>query len=90
MIRKDHPEHSRADIDRSVQLIHKAITNALAKRRRVEIRGFGSFFLSHRPARTLRNPRSGKPINVPERAIPRFKAGKHLKQQVDKKGVPFA
>jgi integration host factor subunit beta len=49
----------------------------------VEIRGFGSFSVSHRPARIGRNPRSGERVVVPEKRMPHFKPGKTLRQLVD-------
>ena len=50
---------------------------------RIEIRGFGSFGLNHRPARTGRNPKSGEKVHVPEKFVPHFKAGKELRERVD-------
>ena len=57
--------------------------NTLSKGGRVEIRGFGSFSLNHRPARLGRNPKTGEKVSVPEKFVPHFKPGKELKLKVD-------
>lgn len=80
-------ELSREQIERSVQLICGTMADTLARNGRVEIRGFGIFFLSQRKPRALRNPRSGKRIFVAARAVPRFKAGKQLRLKVDSQGT---
>jgi hypothetical protein len=50
---------------------------------RIEIRGFGSFALNYRPPRVGRNPKSGEKVQVPEKYVPHFKAGKELRERVD-------
>ena len=60
-----------------------AMTNSLVKGQRIEIRGFGSFGLNYRPARTGRNPKSGEKVHVAEKYVPHFKAGKELRERVD-------
>ena len=67
----------------SVKEILDAIGHALVQGGRVEIRGFGSFSLNHRPARIGRNPKSGETVSVPDRYVPHFKAGKDLRKRVD-------
>ena len=53
------------------------------KGQRIEIRGFGSFKINHRPPRTGRNPKSGEKVPVPEKFVPHFKAGRELRERVD-------
>jgi integration host factor subunit beta len=60
-----------------------AMSEALAKGDRIEIRGFGSFALNYRPPRVGRNPKSGDKVSVPEKWVPHFKAGKELRERVD-------
>ena len=72
------------DAELSVKTIIDSLDNTLSKGGRVEIRGFGSFSLNHRPARLGRNPKTGEKVNVPEKFVPHFKAGKELKIKVDK------
>ena len=72
------------DAELSVKTILDSLVNTLSKGGRVEIRGFGSFSLNHRPARLGRNPKTGEKVNVPEKYVPHFKPGKELKIKVDK------
>lgn len=74
---------SAKDIDQSVKIIVDTMTNALAKGQRIEIRGFGSFDLNYRPARKGRNPKTGEQVEVAEKYVPHFKAGKELREKVD-------
>jgi integration host factor subunit beta len=71
------------DVEQSVKIIVDTMTRALAKGQRIEIRGFGSFDLNHRPARLGRNPKTGEKVNVPEKYVPHFKPGKELRERVD-------
>ena len=72
------------DAELSVKTIIDSLGNALSSGGRVEIRGFGSFSLNHRPARLGRNPKTGEKVNVPEKFVPHFKPGKELKMKVNK------
>jgi integration host factor subunit beta len=76
------------DAEISVKEILEAIGTALARGDRVEIRGFGSFGLNHRPARTGRNPKSGEKVHVPPKSAPHFKAGKELRERVEQSVKP--
>ena len=60
------------------------ITGALARGERVELRGFGAFTVKKRDARTGRNPRTGEAVPVDEKAVPFFKAGKELRERVNR------
>lgn len=71
------------DIDQSVKLIVDTMSRALARGQRIEIRGFGSFDLNHRPARIGRNPKTGEQVQVPSKNVPHFKPGKELRERVD-------
>ena len=77
------PQLAHRDAELSVKTILDALAQALDDGHRVEIRGFGSFSVSHRPARIGRNPRSGEQVAVPEKRIPHFKPGKTLRELVD-------
>lgn len=72
------------DVEQSVKIIVDTMTRALAKGQRIEIRGFGSFDLNHRPARLGRNPKTGEKVAVPEKYVPHFKPGKELRERVDR------
>ena len=80
------PQLVAKDADYAVKMILDAMTDALARGDRIEIRGFGSFALNYRPPRTGRNPKSGEKVLVPEKYVPHFKAGKDLRERVDLSG----
>ena len=77
------PQLVAKDADFAVKMILDAMSVALAKGDRIEIRGFGSFSLNYRPPRVGRNPKSGDKVSVPEKWVPHFKAGKELRERVD-------
>ena len=77
------PQLVAKDSDYAVKMILDAMTDALARGDRIEIRGFGSFALNYRPPRVGRNPKSGEKVHVPEKYVPHFKAGKELRERVD-------
>lgn len=72
------------DTELAVKNILDSMTDTLNKGKRVEIRGFGSFSLSKRPARIGRNPKTGEKVHISEKSVPHFKAGKELRIRVDK------
>lgn len=76
---------TQRDAEQAVKTILDALGEAMVRGQRVEIRGFGSFFVNHLPARTGRNPRSGATVAIPERRVPRFKPGKALREAVDQR-----
>src|SRR5512146_3534513 len=78
-----YPQLVAKDAEFAVKMILDAMTDSLVKGQRIEIRGFGSFGLNHRPARVGRNPKSGERVHVPEKFVPHFKAGKELRERVD-------
>ena len=55
----------------------------MARRNRVEIRGFGVFSVKIRPARTGRDPRTGTIVPVQKKVVPFFKAGKEMRQRLN-------
>ena len=77
------PQLAAKDADLAVKMMLDAMTDALARGDRIEIRGFGSFALNYRPPRKGRNPKSGETVDVPEKYVPHFKPGKELRERVD-------
>ena len=73
-----HPHLQHSEVERVVETIFGEIGNALARGARTEIRGFGSFAIKHREARTGRNPKTGATVDVSRKVIPFFRIGKHL------------
>lgn len=59
-----------------------AIEDALSQGERVQLVGFGSFSVAERAARTGRNPQTGKPLEIPAKKVPKFVAGRALKEAV--------
>jgi integration host factor subunit beta len=72
------------DAELSVKSIIDTMSSSLKDKKRIEIRGFGSFSLNYRPPRIGRNPKTGDKVNVPAKHVPHFKAGKELRARVDK------
>lgn len=72
-----------ADVERIVDVVIDTMTEALADGRRIELRGFGSFAVKERSARTARNPRTGEQVTVPARRSLGFKAGKRLRDALN-------
>ena len=82
LLSKNLENYNEIDINLSADLIQKSIVGTLKKRKRVEIRGFGSFCVRNRKSIRARNPKSGESIELPKRSIPYFRASKLLKQRV--------
>src|SRR5258707_619740 len=88
-IARRFPQLVTVDSDYAVKAICDRMIRALLAGNRIEIRDFGSFCLNYRPPRTAHNPKSGEPVQVPEKYVPHFKAGKELRERVhQKKGWP--
>lgn len=79
-----NPHLRAADVEVIVATIFDEISRALARGERVELRGFGAFTVKRRNARTGRNPRTGEAVPVDEKAVPFFKAGKELRERVNR------
>jgi integration host factor subunit beta len=77
------PHLKPEDIDLMVRTVFAAMTEALVRDDRIEIRGFGSFTARRRRARQGRNPKTGAVVNVPEKRVPFFVAGQDLAARVD-------
>jgi integration host factor subunit beta len=75
------------DADRALGVVLTMISKALGEGRRVELRGFGSFSVKHRPERIGRNPRSGEPVTVPEKRQPYFRCGKEMRERLNGRGA---
>jgi len=77
------PQLLPRDVELAVKTLLDTMTQALAEGKRIELRGFGSFVMHHRPPRQGRNPKSGATVMVPEKHVPHFKPGKELRERVD-------
>jgi len=67
-----------------VNILLNCITEALSEGDKVELRGFGSFRIRNRNPREGRNPKTGDTVQIPAKRVPFFKAGKELREMVDK------
>ena len=74
----------KAAAGRAVDAVVETITGTLAEGDQVVLVGFGTFAVKDRAARTGRNPQTGEPIQIKAATIPSFKAGKALKDAVNK------
>jgi DNA-binding protein HU-beta len=73
---------SKAQAAEAVDAVINSITSALGKGDEVKIAGFGTFAVANRAATQGRNPKTGAPIAIPATKLPKFKAGKALKDSV--------
>ena len=71
------------DTEFAVKTILDAMSAALAKGHRIEIRGFGSFSLHFRPPRQGRNPKTGETVALSGKYVPHFKPRKDLRERVN-------
>jgi integration host factor subunit beta len=78
-----YPQLVAKDAEVAVNTILGAMAMYLVKGQRIEIRRFGSFGINYRPPRTGHNPKSGQKVQVPEKLVPHFKAGRDLRERVD-------
>ncbi len=70
---------TKSSASSAVNLVFDTITKSLKKGNAVSIPGFGSFAVSKRKARNGRNPQTGETIKIKAAKVPKFKAGKGLK-----------
>jgi integration host factor subunit beta len=83
---KYEPALNRREAEIIVDSFFYAVSDALVKGERVEIRGFGSFSVKKYKPYVGRNPKNGVRIKVPQKKLPSFKVGKELKERVDISG----
>lgn len=73
---------SKADSARAVDAVFEAISSALQNNDDVRLVGFGTFCVAERQATEGRNPRTGEKIKIPAARVPKFRAGKGLKDAI--------
>ncbi len=73
---------TKTDTGLVVEGVLEALKDALITGETVEIRGFGTFKIKQRAARRARNPRTGEPVDIPEKFVPTFKPSRELKDAV--------
>ena len=78
-------ELTKKDSEKALKAFIDVVTEELKKGEKVQLVGFGTFEVAKRNARTGKNPQTGKAIKIPACKAPKFKAGKALKETVNKK-----
>jgi len=73
---------SKRKAEEAVSCVFDTITKALRKGQALTLVGFGTFKVSKRKARVGRNPLTGKELKIPAKKVPKFTAGKSLKNAV--------
>jgi DNA-binding protein HU-beta len=73
---------TKADVDRVLGSLIENVARSLKKGEKVKLVGFGTFDVARRRARSVLNPRTGVPIRIPTRRMPRFTPGKELRKLV--------
>ncbi len=74
---------SKSAAERAVDALIGAVKSSLRKGEMVTLVGFGSFYVSHRKARAGRNPRTGEALKIAAAKVPKFRAGKALKDAIN-------
>ncbi|MFK8022017.1 MAG: HU family DNA-binding protein [Pseudomonadales bacterium] len=80
----DSADLSKASAARALEATLDAVTGALQNGDSVAMVGFGTFQVKDRAARTGRNPQTGASMEIPAAKVPSFKAGKALKDALNK------
>ena len=75
---------SKAEASRLLENVLENMTSSLTRGESVTLVGFGTFSVSSRAARKGRNPQTGAEILISASKVPRFKAGKSLKDRVNR------
>ena len=81
---KTEADISKAEASSAIQVFFDSMADTMADGERVEIRGLCSFFVKRYKTYTGRNPKTGAEVRIKPKKLPFFKAGKELKEMVDK------
>lgn len=79
---EEYPSMTKKQIEFIVNGVFSSIKDTLKNGGKVEIRGFGSFKVREKSAKTGRNPKTGEKVEVPAKKVPYFKPGKEIKEQL--------
>ena len=74
---------NKAEAEKALKAFTDAVTDALKAGEKVSLVGFGTFSVGERAARQGQNPQTGAKINIPAAKVPKFKAGKALKDAIN-------
>ncbi len=77
------PDKSNHEIEKIVAALFEEISHTLEKGHRIELRGFGSFFIKKRGERRGVDPRNGDKIHIDSHHVPVFRPGRVLLQTLN-------
>ena len=77
-------EISKKDAEKALKAFTDTVAQELKNGEKVQLVGFGAFETKHREPRIGRNPRTKEAVEIPATTVPVFKAGKALKEKIDK------
>ncbi|MCI5848290.1 MAG: HU family DNA-binding protein [Lachnospiraceae bacterium] len=80
----EQAELTKKDAEKALKAFVDVVTDELKKGEKVQLVGFGTFEVAERAAREGRNPANGEAMQIPASKAPKFKAGKALKDEVNK------
>ena len=81
LLKKKHPQLNKPQLETIIDTFFQSIEEALKKKRSIELRGFGTFFISEINQKySARNPKTGELIYVPKKNKVRFRASKQFKE----------
>lgn len=80
----DETNLTQKDVEKVLNSFVNVVSDALSNKDKVQLVGFGTFETRERAERTGRNPQTGAEMKIPASVVPAFKAGKALKENVNK------
>ena len=80
----EQAEMTKKDAEKALTAFTEVVAKELKNGGKVQLVGFGTFEVSERSAREGRNPQTGEPMNIDASKAPKFKAGKALKDEVNR------
>ena len=84
-LKDKNPELNQSDLEEILDIFSESIENALMEGKKIELRGFGSFFVKKiKEKYSARNPKTGEIIYVPEKNKIRFRSSKKLNEFINK------
>jgi integration host factor subunit beta len=88
-ISAQNPHLYERDVDKIVNAVLGEIVAAMTRGDRVELRGFGVFFVRHRSSRIGRNPSTGARVVVEKKVVPFFKTGKEMRERLNRRVTDY-
>jgi len=83
-ITQKEPYLNKQDVKQGVDLLLNFVLQSLSQKKRIEIRGFGSFSVRLRKRRISRNPKTGHAVAIDSKFYPYFRSSKSIRNQLNK------